>query len=400
MMLRWVEHNGDETLLAKLRTTTAAVAHPKPKEGSETVVADLVLDGMGKPSTEKFNGDVHAARWDVLCTWLAITPPPAIVIHGAQRLRLPSIKSLVAAAGDADIDVWLVIDEHGSPGLERWLASEAHRTEVDVLLSSLETVKPKSVITSGPELVPRRDFTTFWAACRDQLDASTFASVDARYWAAWDAAASLVIAGGTDADIHSLLAQLLDDSGSMLDCVTVVRAVQAAAFVHRVFVQVRIDQLLGVTVQMPRRALRTPEVWARLLRWRHPVRSAICALVAAGATPAELLDISVSDARADVVTVAGRPLHIEPEAQVFLRALLHWRQLVGADAAAPLLISPNGDAMNENYVIRTLSAARLHLGIPVVEDRQRRQARSAAWYDQAGISVYRPKSEGPCSTAA
>lgn len=143
------------------------------------------------------------------------------------------------------------------------------------------------------------------------------------------------------------------------------------------FMRVELDQLVSTAVTMPRRALRDPATWARFRAYPEPHRGAVCALAAAGLTVAQMRDVTLADVgvRGSTVTVAGRTVPVEAEAQVFVRAQLLLREPETlARPAAVLLPAGNGRRTTETALARVITEARRELGVavnPVRMDRKR-----------------------------
>lgn len=248
-----------------------------------------------------------------------------------------------------------------------------------------------------PHHLPDTDFTTFRAACRNLLTAEQFTAVDdhlvatARSARAW-LAGHLTRHTPTDEDaLARHLHQVWQDSPTVPHFQVAVRAHQVAAFSLGWFLQVDLDQLLGTAAVSPRRAARTPTLWARLSRYTSAHRGAICALTASGIDIADQLEIpveAVTNAGRVLVLPNGRRVLIEDGAHHYLYAQQLTRLLHGAAGDDPLLAGPAGEPLAERAVANVLLTARLELGLNLTGPRmERRSPTGDRWTTRWGVSI-------------
>ena len=254
-----------------------------------------------------------------------------------------------------------------------------------------------SVTDDWPLHLPDTDFTTFRAACRDTLTGAQFTVVDAHLrevatnGRAWLSAHLLRHSATDEETVARHLHQLWQDSPTVPHYVTAIRAHQVAAFSLGWFLQVDIDQLLGTATVSPRRAARTPALWARLSGYASPHRGAICALTCAGidiADQGNILLESVTDAGRTVVLPTGRRVHIEDGAHHHVHAQKLARLLHGAASDDVLITDPDGRPLAERAIANVLTTARLELGVNLTGLRaERRSPTGDRWYTRWGISI-------------
>ncbi|TPG12908.1 hypothetical protein [Pedococcus bigeumensis] len=248
-----------------------------------------------------------------------------------------------------------------------------------------------------PHQVPDADFTTFRATCRDLLTPEQFSAVDdhlratavaARDWFATH------LARDTHTDAESVarhLHQVWQDSPTVPHFLTSIRAYQVAAFSLGWVLQVNNAQLLGTANVSPRRAARTPALWARLGGYASPHRGAICALAGAGIDVADQGNVlleSVIDAGRIVILPTGRRVHIEDGAHRYVHAQKLARLMNGAANDEPLIADADGRPLVQRAIATVLNTARLELGLNLTGLRsERRSPTGDRWYTRWGISI-------------
>lgn len=138
-----------------------------------------------------------------------------------------------------------------------------------------------------------------------------------------------------DAEADTIAAQLhaaWQESGSWPQFLTTVRAWQAAAFHQHRHLRVDVRRLAAATEVVPSAATRTPAMWQRLAAASDSRHRAVCALVAAGLYPADVLDTRLHQTALDGshVTRGGRTWTVEDAARPWLASHVAYRLLKGA----------------------------------------------------------------------
>ncbi|MFC8502469.1 hypothetical protein ACFUC1_08920 [Pedococcus sp. NPDC057267] len=256
---------------------------------------------------------------------------------------------------------------------------------------------PEDLSDPWPHRLPDDDFTTFRATCRDLLEPTQFTALDEHFMAtavtarAWFAEHLTRVTLTDEQNVAARLHQVWQDSPTIPHFLTALKAHQVAAFSLGWFLKVDRDQLLGTVAVSPRRAARTPALWARLGGYASPHRGAVCALVGAGLDVADLGDVlveSVIDAGRTVILPSGRRLHIEEGAHRLVHAQKLARHLNGAHGDDPLVTDPDGRPLSERAAATVVMTARLELGLNLTGLRvERRSPTGDRWASRWGISI-------------
>ena len=178
---------------------------------------------------------------------------------------------------------------------------------------------------------------------------------------------------------------------SMAAYVTLVRATQVAFFRAGWHLQVDLDQLIGTAATMPRRALRTPELWHRLRGYPEPHRGAICALAAAGLSVDRIRHLSVGSVSPGTGTVLlpdNAPVQVQAEAQLFVTAQVQLRHLQGANDRDLLFPNRLNKALSGSAIAQVINDARRELGVAVAPDRlDRKPVTGDRWFTRWGVCL-------------
>lgn len=263
--------------------------------------------------------------------------------------------------------------------------------------SASETKPLPTAEDCWPRHLPDADFPTFRAACRNALTAEQFAVVDA-YLVASAKDARTWLAGNLTRqslrDEQVLAARLhrfWQDSPTVPHFLVTIRAHQVAAFSLGWRLVLDVDQLLGTAAVSPRRAARTPALWARLRGYASSHRGAICALTASGIDIADQLEVpveAVTEAGRVLVLPSGRRIQVEDGAHHYLYAQQLTRMLHGAAGDDPLLAGPAGEPLAERGIANVLLTARLELGLNLTGPRvERRTPTGDRWTTRWGVSI-------------
>lgn len=186
------------------------------------------------------------------------------------------------------------------------------------------------------------------------------------------------------------LAAAWEETPTLQHYVVLLRATQVAAFTAGFHLQVDLDQLIGTASGMPRRALRTSAVWARLHAYPEPHRGAVCALAAAGMSVSVMPDVRVDDFDPEtaLVPVHGTRYRVEEHARIFLTAQQHYRRLHGAAGDDPLFVRSDCRAYAARAFATIIKTTRRELGVAVASARiDRTTVTGDRWYTRWGICI-------------
>lgn len=186
--------------------------------------------------------------------------------------------------------------------------------------------------------VPRSDWLTYRADCREQLDDHQFADLDAHYLASLRAAQTALHATAQvdDHTVASILRAATQTSATVNEAITAFRATQAAFFDAGINLRIDPDRLIALLANS-RRPAYTETDWLSLRAYRDPVRPAICTLYGYHLNVDQIATFRVGHARAALAEgrLNNQPLH--EHARIYLAAQTLRRALEDADEAEPLI---------------------------------------------------------------
>lgn len=366
-----------------------------------------VLAALGCRDDVSGAGRAGEGDWDHVSAWLATYQVHHLYIRHAWNIRLPILDTLLELLHRTSCTLWLVGDTPFTDGhvetLQPWTSDTVTGEEFLTRWADLDTggaAQPADELTLSagiwPVRVPDDDFTTFRAACRDLLSPGAFTVVDAHFRAGVAEAESQAAALPATTDAREVavagwLHEHWEQTESMAAYIVFVRAAQVGFFRAGWHLQVDLDQLIGTASTMPRRALRSPELWERLRAYPEPHRGAICALAAAGLPIDTIRGIAVGGVDTDkgsVLLPDGTSVAVPADARLFLTAQAQLRRLRGADTAAPLFPASHGRALSGAAVAQVINDARRELGVAVASDRlDRKPVTGDRWFTRWGISL-------------
>jgi hypothetical protein len=241
-----------------------------------------------------------------------------------------------------------------------------------------------STPTSYPR-VPRADFPTFRAACRDLLSPPDFALVDARYVAAFAQAQERLVQPTPDS-VGAYLRTELGACASADELLVVLRAIQAALFRAGWLLQVALGSFLALMEREPRLATRGDAAWARLRPYTDPLPGALTALRASGLDVADLPRVTVGAIAADGSAIDYRGEHapVEEPARVYLRAQRALRLTDGATSREPLFWRREG-AISEVLALRALRRPMSQIGVALASATP--QTKAKGWLRENGLTL-------------
>lgn len=362
---------------------------------------DEGVTGAGRP------GD---GSLDLAVTWLRTHRIEHLYIQFAWSVKHPVLDDACETARRAGCQLWLVGDapytDLHSRRLEpfqpaTWSGEEFldHWGDWVNLPTRSAAGSPAVCESPWPAQLPADDLTTFRSACRDLLAPAQFAVVDEYLLTSHHrAAADLVpvLAESRDrleeaeAAVAAWLAAEWEDTASLQHFVVFLRASQVAAFNAGYYLQVDLDQLVATAAGMPRRALRTSQVWQRLHTYADPHRAATCALAAAGMSVGVIPRMTVGDydPSTGTATVDGVAYDVEAPARIFCEAQQTYRRLEGATDGDPFIATKDGTPVGPRALASGIKAARRELGVAVAAARiDRAVPDPQRWMMRWGVSI-------------
>lgn len=392
-----------------------AVCELKPGRQTKALLADAVLEGLGKDLDFRGYAKDASRNWTRTVTWLRAHRVEELVALRAQHLDWRGWESIVSMAAQADCALTLVVsgielDARRDRIAEQWPFarmtfqrwSEAHGS------SALPAVPTDNEQPLFP-LVPDCDFTLFRAASRKHLSDDDFCRVDARFlqslkdtkaWVARNAAVD-------EESVCGHLRGQVRPCRSLGELITVVRAVQAALFCAGWLVKVDHERFIASTEREPYDLLNTAN--AELLRGFTSPRYAAAATLALTAriSPHTLADIKLADVTEDgtAAIVADQQVLVPEEFAVFLRAQLCERRLDGAGSDDLLFGSVDRNRRRQQppsarTLQTTLARVVRQTGIFVTSEfAGRENAVASHWVRRRGVSV-QPLTAGQPTRAA
>lgn len=386
-------------------------------------LASDILTALGCDENVTGAGMPGEADPDNAAAWLRAHQIEDLYVQFAWDISHPALAAACEIGLRADLRLWLVGDSPYSDAhietLARFSPREWTQTEfldhwanltepgeaasiADAPQAPVATRSNAPCADAWPRRVPDDDFTTFRAACRDRLVPEAFAAVDAYLHAEHaDASAQLLStladqeesATGREEAIATWLANRWQVTSSLQHFIVTIRAAQIAAFSAGYFMQVDLDQVIGVGGTLPRRAQRSAATWDLLRAYPEPHRSTTCALAAAGIgiNPMATLPISSYEASAGVLTDprTAERFTVEEPARIFVEAQQALRRLQGATEDDLLIVdTTRGKPVAPRNLATIVRQARRELGAAVAlapPDRLTPDPRY--WYRRWGISV-------------
>lgn len=329
--------------------------------------------------------------------WLHAHGLRDVIVVGLEALPADLLPELIELTTLSGTSLWLIADQVLPDDLTSVLAdwpvqpcppqqfSARWLTAADTPPADADPVPAPS--TPLPPVVPLVDFTVFLATARRQLSVSDFAAVEQRYVAERDAALEQVAAGAAPVQV---LRTALGQCRSASAAAVTVRAVQAAAFRHRVHLRVRIDMLLALDDYAPVAAAADPQTWELLHTYRQPLRQAACALTLAGLSPTEQAQLLLGDLDplAPAVRVQGSWRALPDAARPTLVALLASRRVVGAGDRDLLLARLDGSPVGPRTLPDMVATVQRETGVRLtVGQVERVPEPTARWARRRGITV-------------
>lgn len=359
--------------------------------------------GAGRNSTES---------WARTMIWLEVMGIRDVFVSRAHLLKPGLTADLMGLGAKIGLRLWFVAQaENLRASLESTFASWPV-TEIDFgqfarhWKAAITRPQPRGPrprrSAKRPDLpqVPLDDFTTFRAACREQLTTTEFARADAVFLAAKQHIAAWLDAAPTinEVSVATALRQLVSDCVWMPDLICRLRGAQVAALHAGYLVRVDLDAISDTTkprVTLDEDAIRTLSIYGtpRLI-------AAATLMLATGRKPDELVALNLEDVAEDCATVHlggdHAPVAIAPAARVYIQALMLERQATGAGPADPLFVYVPGTG-RRNYALQRWTGRGMYDNVKRIEREtgllitshvmSHGHTDAVAWARRRGISV-------------
>ncbi|RYP86867.1 hypothetical protein EKO23_07795 [Nocardioides guangzhouensis] len=304
------------------------------------VLAGDVLATLGKRRDIAGKGrneheDIHHAE-----AWLHAHRTADLVLTQTQRLHPKILAGACDLAANAGVQrLWLL---HAPPRSDAFDHTLSRRATGTAIVDAVPTPEMRDRTAPEPAAiplpaVPQIEFTTFWAACQDQLSAQDLTLVGDRLARTVAACtAGLTRTGATEDTVADLALGLLNHAPADAELAVDIRALQIAAWHHDLYVKVNHTRL-HQHEERPRQA--QEDVDAAMLAYRQPYRALTTALTRQGFGVADIATIAIAytDPDAGCLDCLDSTISLTPAAATALRAQLYLRRSHGAADHDPLL---------------------------------------------------------------
>lgn len=305
-----------------------------------------------------------------------------IALVDAQWLRQSMLEDVIGLASVTGTTLWLVaqdpLEDEYEAALELWPLEHATKAELNAVVEAAGP-EPELAASEYFPAVPTASFLTFRAETRDALDPESFAVVDQRFTGAF-AESQAWLARHERVDEESVLSLVRSELRACSctdEMLSVLRAVQAAAFRGGWLVSMALNRLVVSAKRASAAAIHSPGTWVRLRAYREPYRGAACALAAAEVAPDTMTGLRLGDIDAEGVAVRPGARHpgvqLPAGAEVYLRSQLWYRRMQGAADDDLLFVGDNGP-MRPRYLGDAIRAALSDVGCtPLLPDGRARR---------------------------
>lgn len=168
------------------------------------------------------------------------------------------------------------------------------------------------------------------------------------------------------------------------------RAIEAAALPFGFNVDVDLPTLLNAAGRNPRPGRYSPNDMAALDAYSRPAYPAACAAAACDIPTNDIVELTVGSYQPATGTLhtADGTVAIPAPLRPYLAAQQLVRQLAGAQAADPLLLSERGNPVKLSWVARTVKTTEIECGVRLARPRYDRKALTVLeWATAHGIAV-------------
>jgi hypothetical protein len=365
-------------------TTGTLWVEARPDLDRLHVLAGDLLGALGKRRDIAGKGRNQQDDIRHAIAWATAHDIENLVVTEAQRLHPIVLTGLVRLAGEVGARLWLL---HRPPRSDAFVRSLARRgattAEVAEVSRPVAVPIPDQTPTVDLPAVPTDEFLTFRAACMQALPADGAARVDAYFQAAARACdEALRDYCSSRHTVADLLHRILNAAPLDAQLTVEVRALQAAAWHHDVYVKVDLARLLH-SEERPR--IPAADADAALAAYRQPHRAITVALTRDGRGLEDIGAVRIGDASPDggTLTIADGAVRIGPHTARAVRAQRHLRLAQGAGADEPLL--PH----TPKALAKALTEAASDLGIHVFGRRaERTRDHTEGALRALGVTVY------------
>ncbi|MBN1093446.1 hypothetical protein JKP75_13260 [Blastococcus sp. TML/M2B] len=316
--------------------TGALWAEIRPDLRRLHVLAGDLLAALGKRRDLAGTGRNEQDDVRHALAWMCAHDIADVVLTEAQRLHPVLLNSLVRLTDTAGARLWLLHRPPRSDTFVRALGRRRSAATADLAAPSAAPAPHLPVPVDLPA-VPAAEFTTFRSAYRRTLSAADAARVDAVFsTTARDCTQGLRAHGATRGTVADLLYGLLNPAPPDAQLTVQLRALQAAAWHHDLYVKIDLARLLHGE-ERPRIPAAVAD--AALAPYRQPYRPITVMLTRNSWDLASIGAIRISDAAGDGATLAtttGR-VSFGPHTARAVRAQVQLRRAAGAEDNDPLL---------------------------------------------------------------
>lgn len=376
------------------------LAEPRPGSRGMQWVAAAILEGLGK-DLDAGPGTRSAGRmWLRTLDWLIAFEVSDLIVTRAQEVRVDEWRLLVEAATEADLRLWLIVQQENLRRGERefiaaWPFAELDWEEFETRWPALDQTPTSAEVEQAEQDFPRvpdDDFISFWASAEALLSAEQFVLVERAFDAGMDCHSSL----DNGESWQSTIRGIVEGSGSVDEAVARIRGAQATLFLAGSWL--RLDsQKFRLAWEAREQAAMTPALAASLSRYQLPQWTALGAVRAVThAGPTELAELRIGDVDGGVISVNGRRHEVPIYARPLIRAQVAARARDGGIPEDPLFHSDCG-AIKPRVEPAPLTAAgtqRLlrqlgnQLGVTLIERKASRAVEDdAKWGQRRGLSL-------------
>ena len=371
-------------------------------------IATDLLRALGKDHDR--NGAIRNGEesWRRATAWLAAEGVEHLIVDRAESMQPDRWQDFIGLASHCGLSLWLIahgaslnraqremLDDWpiGRMRFEHFLAQ--HTLQARTRGGSQREEQP-GADTPVPEpfpALPRSDFTTFRADCRQLLAPGTFQRVEAELQAGAELTRQWLAGAHTPdaATMKEHLRELIEDCSSIGQALARLRAAQAICLTAGLLVTVDLERLAGST-----RTIR-PAVDAQLLallRAYSDTHLATIALLACltGASPETMSRMNLRDVTADTLEVGGQPFRVPEIVRCVLAAHIYRRLAAGALPHNALFADNHKGQLGDRSTARAIRTAinKMSRSSGLIlwgENSSREDTSKQHWLHRRGVSV-------------
>lgn len=337
-------------------------------------IASDALTAMGKNLTLHGHGRNEHEDIRIAAAWMKARGIRDLILWDANELTVRTLPTAIELANNSEVNLWLVYGGPTTDTLLRKLDAFPRKDVQDLPRTVTHPPKdPQFVWNLGPPVDAR--FFQFRTIAMENcpLQVVTFDQQLSTTASCLDQATDPNVA------LHDALAKVLLDSHSDATLLARLKAIQAAAWNHDIYVKIDFARVLN-SPERPRQTLR--ETDRILLNYRQPLRAIAVALTLRGIDLSTLNSITIKDVTDEGYLPAILPTWLHSTAlRIALLAQKHLRCLQGASPPEALVnLAPR---TLSTYVRQTAADLGIHAhGRRVLTSRQRN-----TWLRSLGINL-------------